>query len=119
MNFSLIDNRLYNINNKKILKINNKEILFKEMEHTNKLLEDSHKYVYNFCLLIYSAIGILIWKLFMEQTDLLNEVSLFSFYSFLIIILILILFFFSYEREKRKKLIKRKELILKRLNNIV
>ncbi|PPK62189.1 hypothetical protein B0F89_105122 [Malaciobacter marinus] len=105
----LFDKKIINIEEKLISDIKCKEVLLKEFEHTNKLLEDNYKFFYSISLLLYSAVGIFIWRLTEQDVK-----SLFLIY----IILALLIIPYFYEREIRKNIILRKELILNKLNNL-
>lgn len=112
MNFSFIDKKVINISDEEVFKIYDKEILLKDLESINNILENSYKHVNNFNLMFYSGLGFLIWKFLSGGISFDNSSIIAS------VFVLLFIFFFFYEREKIKIIIARKREILNQLNKI-
>lgn len=112
MNFSFIDKKVINISDEEVFKIYDKEILLKDLESINNILENSYKHVNNFNLMFYSGLGFLIWKFLSGGIYFDNSSIIAS------VFVLLFIFFFFYEREKIKIIIARKREILNQLNKI-
>lgn len=66
---------VWNISDEETKSIKSKEVLLKEYEHINKLVEEKAQFMSNFVLLIISGIGILLWNLLQGLVSLLKYFS--------------------------------------------
>jgi|GEM_PF-5284525 len=109
MNLNFIDESVINISELDIESIKNYDLLVKEYEHTNRLLEDNKKYQNQFNLLIYSSVGTFLLSVLLRDILLL---------LLLIPFILLALYIVIYERQRVKVIIDRKNLILRKLTKI-
>lgn len=131
-------NDVWNISDEETKSIKSKEVLLKEYEHINKLIEEKERFTSNFTLLIISGMGILFWnvvhgvasilKYFSENKDsekmvefMQNnmpssvEVVIMSAFIFAVFFVFLV----SSDLLNRRRIINRKVLILHLLNKNV